>query len=74
MFLIIIGHNMGIRVIANCFQHSLKTMDKHFTLTLRAICKLAKDLICHTSCSLSSDIVNNSKYYPWFQVKTLYIL
>ena len=72
MFLIIIGHNVGMRVIANHFHHSLGIVDRHFTLTLRAICKLAKDLICHTSSPLPSHIVNNSKYYPWFQVR-LYI-
>ena len=73
MFLIIIYHNVGMRVIADRFQHSLETVDRHFTLTLRATCQLAKDLICHTSSPLPSHIVNNSKYYPWFQEKTLYI-
>ena len=30
MFLIIVGHNVGLRVIADSFQQSLDTMDRHF--------------------------------------------
>ncbi|XP_060667620.1 protein ALP1-like [Ziziphus jujuba] len=67
MFLIIIGHNVGIRLIADRFQHSLETVDRHFTLTLRAICRLGKELICHTNSPLPSHIVNNPKYFPWFE-------
>ena len=67
LFLIIIGHNVGITVIVDHFQHSFETVNGHFTLTLRAICTLAKDFICHTSSPLPSHSVNNLKYYPWFQ-------
>ncbi|XP_060671942.1 uncharacterized protein LOC125424111 isoform X2 [Ziziphus jujuba] len=67
MFLIIIGHNVGMRLIADRFQHSLETVDRHFTLTLRAICRLGKELICHTNSPLPSHIVNNPKYFPWFE-------
>ena len=30
MFLIIVGHNVGPRVIVDRFQHSLEIMDGHF--------------------------------------------
>ncbi|XP_062085505.1 uncharacterized protein LOC133791599 [Humulus lupulus] len=67
IFLIIFGQNVGMRLIVDRFQHSLETIDRHFHLTLKAICKLGQDIIRPTQSSLHSHIVNSSKYYPWFQ-------
>ncbi|XP_062075958.1 protein ALP1-like [Humulus lupulus] len=64
IFLIIVGQNVGMRLIADRFQHSLETIDRHFHLTLKAICKLGQDIIRPTQSSLPSHIVNSSKYYP----------
>ena len=36
IFLIIVGQNVGMRLIADRFQHSLETIDRHFHLTLKA--------------------------------------
>ncbi|KAM6566134.1 protein ALP1-like [Cannabis sativa] len=67
IFLIIVGQNMGMRFVADRFQHSLETIDRHFHSTLKAICKLGKDIIRPTQTPLPSRIINSSKYYPWFQ-------
>ncbi|XP_062111476.1 protein ALP1-like [Humulus lupulus] len=67
IFLIIVGQNVGMRLIADRFQHSLETIDRHFHLTLKAICKLGQDIIRLTQSPVPSHIVNSSKYYPWFQ-------
>ncbi|KAM6582817.1 hypothetical protein CsatB_009819 [Cannabis sativa] len=67
IFLMIVGQNMRMRLIADRFQHSLETIDRHFRLTLKAICKLGQDIIRPTQSPLPSRIVNSSKYYPWFQ-------
>ncbi|PON98198.1 LOW QUALITY PROTEIN: hypothetical protein TorRG33x02_060280 [Trema orientale] len=68
IFLIIVGQNMGMRLVADRFQHSLETIDRHFHLTLKAICRLGKNIIRPTQAPLPSHVVNSSKYYPWFQV------
>ncbi|XP_062112027.1 uncharacterized protein LOC133823358 [Humulus lupulus] len=67
IFLIIIGQNVGMRLIADRFQHLLEIIDRHFHLTLKVICKLGQYIIRPTQSSLPSHIVNSSKYYPWFQ-------
>ena len=40
-----------MRVMEDHFQDSLKTVSRHFSLTLKVICKLAKDLF-HLNSSL----------------------
>lgn len=69
MFLIIVGHNVERRVIANHFNILFKVVDRNFTLTLRSICELAKDWIFHTKSLLSSHVISKSKFYPWFRVR-----
>ena len=48
MFLLIVGHNVRIRVIADRFQHSTEIVDKKFKETVRAICYLGKFIIRHS--------------------------
>ena len=38
MFLLIVGHNVRMRVVADCFQHSTETVARHFKEVRRALC------------------------------------
>ena len=69
MFLLIVGHNVRIRVIADHFQHSTETVDRQFKETVRAICSLGKFIIRHSqSNEVYPRIANNTKFYPYFKV------
>ena len=69
MFLLIVGHNVRIRVIANRFQHSAETVDKQFKETVRAICCLGKFILCPSqSNEVHPHIANNTKFFPYFKV------
>ncbi|RVW84884.1 hypothetical protein CK203_039496 [Vitis vinifera] len=46
MFLLIVGHNVRMRVVVDCFQHSTETVARHFKEVRRALCRLGKILIC----------------------------
>ena len=46
MFLLIVGHNVRMRVVADCFQHSIETITWHFKEVRRTLCWLGKILIC----------------------------
>ena len=69
MFLLIVGHNVRIRVIAYRFQHSTETVDMQFKEIVRAICRLGKFII-HPSQSneVHPCIANNTKFFPYFKV------
>ena len=69
MFLLIVRHNVRIRVIANRFQHSTKLVDRQFKETVRAICYLGKFII-HPSKSneVHPRIANSAKFFPYFKV------
>ncbi|KAL0007179.1 hypothetical protein SO802_008681 [Lithocarpus litseifolius] len=45
MFLLIVGHNVRIRLIADRFQHSTEIVDRQFKEIVRAICRLGKFII-----------------------------
>ena len=49
MFLLIVGHNVRMRVVVNRFQHSTETIAQHFKEVRRALCRLYKILICSTN-------------------------
>ena len=69
MFLLIVGHNVRIRVIADRFQHSTETVDRQFKETVRAICRLGKFIIRpFQSNEVHPRIANNTKFYPYFKV------
>ena len=70
MFLLIVGHNVRIRIIANHFQHSIETLTWHFKEVRCALCRLGKILI-HPSNMVNevlSYVGSNLKYFPWFKV------
>ena len=68
--LFILSHNTRQRVVADRFQHSTETVSRHFKQTLRAICKVGKEIIKQESFELPDHIKNNAKYYPWFKVSS----
>ena len=69
MFLLIVGHNVRIRVIADHFQHSIETVDRQFKEIVRAICHLGKFIIRHSqSNGVHPRIANNTKFFPYFKV------
>ena len=45
MFLLIVGHNVRMRVVADRFQHSTETFAQHFKEVRRALCRVGKILI-----------------------------
>ena len=71
MFLLIIGHNVRMRVLTNRFQHSIETVTRHFKEVKCALCRLGKILICPNNMAneVSSYVANNPKYFPWFKVR-----
>ena len=69
MSLLIVRHNVRIKLIADHFQHSTETVDKQFKEIVRAICYLGKFII-HPSQSneVHPHIANNTKFFPYFKV------
>ncbi|RVW89736.1 hypothetical protein CK203_047240 [Vitis vinifera] len=69
MFLLIVGHNVRMRVVAYRFQHSTETVARHFKEVRRALCRLGKILICPNNMTneVSSYVASNPKYFPWFK-------
>ncbi|XP_030930823.1 putative nuclease HARBI1 [Quercus lobata] len=67
MFLLMVGHNVRIRVIVDRFQHLTETVDRQFKEIVRAICPMGKFII-HGSQSneVHPRIANNTKFFPYF--------
>ena len=69
MFLLIVEHNVRMRLIANRFQYSIETVDMQFKEIVRAICRLRKFIIRHSqSNEMHPRIANNTKFFPYFKV------
>ena len=69
IFCLIVGHSQGMRVVADRFQHSTKTISRHFKGVMRALCNLGKTLIRPRNVDgVHPYIQENLKYYPWFEV------
>ncbi|KAI3969963.1 hypothetical protein MKW92_052870, partial [Papaver armeniacum] len=68
IFLLTIGHNEDNKMLQERFQHSGETISRYFNEVLRAIMELSKELIKPPSFFRDSiEILNNSKYFPWFK-------
>jgi hypothetical protein len=69
IFCLIVGHRQGMRVASDRFQHSTKTISRHFKHVMRALCTYGKTIIkpMYTS-KVHHYISGNPKYNPWFQV------
>lgn len=66
-FLLIIGHNMKMRVVADHFQHSIQTIVWHFKEVKQVLYQLSKILI-HPS-NMATYVVNIPKYFMLFKVR-----
>ena len=71
MFLLIVGHNVKMRVIADRFQHSIDTATWHFKEVRHALCRVGKILIRPNNMAneVSWYVASNPKYFPWFKVR-----
>ena len=73
MFLLIVGHNVRIRVIADRFQHSTEIVERQFKEIVRAICRLGKFIIRPSqSNEVHPHIANSTKFFPYFKVTPSY--
>ena len=69
MFLLMVGHNVRIKVIADHFQHSTKIVDRQFKEIVKAICRLGKFIIHHSqSNEVHPRIANSTKFFPYSKV------
>ena len=67
MFLHILGHNVRFRAVGGRFFRSTWTVHNYFHMVLEAILKLYPDFVNPPSSSTPSKILNNSRFYPWFE-------
>lgn len=68
-FLHIIGHNVRNRTVSFFFHRSGETISRHFHNVLRAIISLqAEFLVQPTGRDVPPEILNNSRFYPFFKV------
>ncbi|KAL0539375.1 hypothetical protein IC582_023586 [Cucumis melo] len=68
IFLLIISHNESNRIATERFQHSGHTISLAFNLVLRKVCKLGGEIIRPPNMdTVPTEIVSNSKYYPFFK-------
>ena len=69
IFYLIVGHQQGIRVTVDRFQHSTETISRHFKRVMRALCNLGKTIIRPRQVDeVHPYIQGNPKYFPWFEV------
>ena len=69
IFLYTIGHNERQRVSAERFQHSTETINRHVRQVMRAIVKLAKEMIVPPDFHQTpTRIMGDPKFYPYFKV------
>ena len=71
MFLLIVGYNVRMWVVANYFQHFIETIVWHLKEVKQTLYWLGKILICPSNMGnkVSLYVVNNPKYFPWFKVR-----
>ncbi|KAG8373207.1 hypothetical protein BUALT_Bualt12G0147000 [Buddleja alternifolia] len=74
IFLYTVGHNQRQRVSAERFQHSTETINRHVKEVMRALCKLAKELIVSRNLDeIPPEMLYNPKHYPYFKVGTYFV-
>lgn len=63
MTLMILGHLMGYRQVADKFQHSIETVRSHFNLTIKAMCRLGQQITQPTHTTGVHPYINSSRKY-----------
>lgn len=75
IFLYIVSHSERMRIAAERFQRSKDTIHRQFKRVLTALCKLSPHIIRPPSQGeIPSEILNNPKYYPYFEVRKKLLL
>lgn len=75
IFLYIVSHSERMRIAAERFQRSKDTIHRQFKRVLTALCKLSPHIIRPPSQGETpSEILNNPKYYPYFEVRKKIII
>ena len=71
MFLLIVGHNVRIRVVVDRFQNSTEIITRHFKEVRCALSQLSKIPIRPSNMAndVSSYVASNPKYFTWFKVR-----
>ncbi|KAG5245299.1 nuclease HARBI [Salix suchowensis] len=67
VFLQIIGHNQRFRVVSGRYYRSVETIHRYFRIVLKAILKLYKHLIKDPKDTVPAEIMNNTRFYPYFK-------
>lgn len=64
-----LSHNERHRVVAERFQHSLETVDRHLQRVLRALIRLGREIVRPSNFQTTHPrILNSEKFWPWFKV------
>ena len=73
-FLHILGHNFKNRALGFFFQRSGETVSRHFHNVLQAVITLEGEFLHQPSgAEVPSQIFNNSRFYPYFKVRLIYL-
>jgi hypothetical protein len=73
-FLHIIGHNVKTRTVSFFFNPSRETVSRHFHNVLHAILALGEEFLVQPSgANVPPQILNNSRFYPYFKVPLYFI-
>jgi hypothetical protein len=68
-FLYIVGHAAKSRTVPFLFHHSMETFNRCFDNVLRAIISLENEFLVQPSdVDVPTQILNDDKFYPYFQV------
>ncbi|XP_027166322.1 uncharacterized protein LOC113766317 [Coffea eugenioides] len=66
--LMCLSHDERHRVLAECFQHSTETIDRHVRRVQRALVRLGRDFVRPRNVGETYPrILNNGLFYPWFK-------
>ena len=69
--LMCLSHDKCHRVLAERFQYSTETIDRHVRRVLRALVRLGRDFVRPRNVGETHPrILNNGLFYPWFKVNT----
>ncbi|XP_042962482.1 uncharacterized protein LOC122296751 [Carya illinoinensis] len=68
MFAFTVGHGTVQQVKGDRFQHSSETINRHVGAVMRALCRLAPQVIAPTHVDgVAPYIEGNPRHYPWFE-------
>ena len=70
MTLVMMSHNMRMRMIADRFNHSTETVHRNIHEVIRGLCTFAQFAITpRWQDEIHPKILNDTRFYPWFEVR-----